>query len=417
MMMSNLNFLIILFIGFIDYLGIALVYPIFTIMLFDPTCPIIPESSSPAYRGFILGILIGLTPLMQFFSSPLLGAISDCKGRKKTLILGTFLGFLGYGFALVALLINSLSLLFLYRILVGIASGTTPVAQAAISDTSTKENKARRFSFFNASLGLGFTIGPFLGGTLADPTLTSWTGYLTPFMAACLMSLIGLIVIIRKFPETRKESTHLTFNVMSSIQNIGKVFLWPQLRWLFFATFAFAFGWSFFNEFIPLLLRHKFTFTLNDIGNYYAYGGAWYALSSALITTTMLKYFSPEKIGIKALIGCSLSMSVYLIIEDPNYIWFIVPLLMICLSLTFPTTAVMVSNRVDVNHQGEVLGIYQSVIGGAMGLSPFLMGPFIGIYPSLTVVGGFFIMLLAGFFFRKGSQMSIPKLRPKHNDL
>src|ERR1700723_3301227 len=67
----------ILFIGFIDYLGIALVYPIFSSMLFDLIYPIIPFDSSSAYRGAFLGILISLTPLTQFFSAPLLVVTSD----------------------------------------------------------------------------------------------------------------------------------------------------------------------------------------------------------------------------------------------------------------------------------------------------------------------------------------------------
>lgn len=402
-MMSKLNFITILFIGFIDYLGIALVYPIFTGMLFDPTYPIISHDSSLVFRGTILGILIGLTPLTQFFSAPLLGAISDLKGRKKTLIYGTLIGFLGYCFAVLGTYFHLLSLLFLYRILVGIASGTVPVAQAMISDTSTKDNKAQRFSLFSASLGLGFTVGPFLGGKLADPSLASWCGYVTPFIAASMMCLLSLAIIVWKFPETRKECGNVTFNFIESFSNIRKVFLWPQLRWLFFSTFAFAFGWSFFNEFIPVLLREKFGFKLSDIGNYYAYGGAWYAISSGIIAAAILKYFPPEKIAVKSMMGCAVCMLMFLVIQEQQYIWFILPPLMFCLSFTYPTTAAMVSNRAGHENQGEVLGVYQSVTGFAMGLSPFLIGSVIGMYPSLTAIGGAFTMLLAGIAFWKGS--------------
>lgn len=410
-MMSKVHFITILFIGFIDYLGIALVYPIFTGMLFDTTYPIIAHDSSLACRGAILGILIGLTPLIQFFSAPLLGAISDLRGRKKTLIYGTVVGVAAYSLAVLGVCINSLPLLFLYRILVGISSGTVPVAQAMIADMSTQDNKARRFSLFSASLGLGFTVGPFLGGKLADPSLGSWCGYALPFVAASMMCLISLAVIVWKFPETRKISSNISFNFMGSISNIRKVFLWRELRWLFLATFSFAFGWSFFNEFIPVLLRARFSFNLSDIGNYYAYGGAWYALTSGLITTVILKYFTPEKIGVKALIGCAMGMLMFLIIQEGHYIWFILPPLMFCLSFTYPTTAAMASNRAGRENQGEVLGVYQSVTGCAMGLSPFLLGSVIGLYPELTAIGGACAMVLAAMAFSKGSQ----KAKSMHN--
>lgn len=411
-MMSKLNFITILFIGFLDYLGIALVYPIFSAMLFDLTYPIISYDSSPAYRGAVLGILIGLTPLTQFFSAPLLGAISDLKGRKKTLIYGTFVGFIGYGLAILGVSLHSLPLLFLYRILLGIASGTVSVAQAMIADISTEDNKALRFSLFSTSLGLGFTVGPFLGGKLADASLSSWCGYATPFVAASMMSLISLVIVAWKFPETRKVSSHVAFNFMGSINNIRKVFLWHQLRWLFLATFAFAFGWSFFNEFIPVLLRERFHFTLSDIGNYYAYGGAWYAFSSGVVAALILKYFPPERIAVKALIGCAVCMLMFLVVQDQQSIWFILPPLMLCLSFTYPTTAAMASNRAGIENQGEVLGVYQSVTGCAMGLSPFLIGSAIGMYPALTAIGGAMAMLLAGLAFWKGSQPAEANLSP-----
>lgn len=409
-MLSQFHFITILFVGFIDYLGIALVYPIFASMLFDTTYPIIPHDSTLAYRGAILGILIGLTPLTQFFSAPLLGTLSDFKGRKKTLIYGTFIGFIAYAIAVLGVYTSSLTLLFLYRILIGISSGTVPVAQAMIADTSTNDNKARRFSLFSASLGLGFTVGPFIGGKLSDPSLGYWSGYAMPFVAASIMCFISFAVIAWKFPETRKANSNLAYNFMGSINNIRKVFVWPELRWLFLATFSFAFGWSFFNEFIPLFLRKQFNFSLSDIGNYYAYGGAWYALTSGLITTLILKYFHPEKIAVKALLGCAICMLVFLFIQERQYIWFILPLLMFCLSFTYPTTAAMVSNRAGVENQGEVLGVYQSVTGCAMGLSPFLLGSVIGVYPEMTAIGGALAMLLAGFAFWKGSLPSTANL-------
>lgn len=404
-MFLKLNFITILFIGFIDYLGIALVYPVFSAMLFDPGYPIIPHDASPIYRGALLGILIGLTPFTQFFSAPFLGAVSDLKGRKKTLVYGTLIGFLAYGLAVWGVCIRSLPLLFLYRILIGISSGTVPVAQATIADISTEGNKARGFALFSASLGLGFTIGPFLGGKLADPSLVSWFGYAIPFAAASLMCLVGLVIVAWKFPETRQLKNSTAFNFMGSINNIRKVFLWPQLRWLFLATFAFAFGWSFFNEFIPVLLRAQFKFSLSQIGNYYACGGAWYAFSSGVVTAAVLNYFSPEKVAVKAMMGCAICMLSFLAVPEGLYIWFILPLFMFCLSYTYPTTAAMVSNRAGIENQGEVLGVYQSVTGCAMGLSPLLAGSAIGMYPSLTAIGGALAMLIAGLAFWKGSQV------------
>ena len=415
-MISRLNFITILFIGFLDYVSISLVYPVFASMLFDTACPLVSIDASSASRGAILGILLGLTPITQFFSAPLLGAISDLKGRKKTLMYGTLLGFLAYGFAVVGVWMHSLTMLFLYRMLVGISSGTVPVAQAIISDISTHENKATRFSLFSASAGLGFVVGPLLGGTLADPNIAWWSGYVVPFFAAGIMCLISFVIIGWKLPETGKMSGVASFNISESIINIRKVFLWPKLRWLFLATFAFAFGWSFFNEFIPLLLREMFAFSLSDIGHYYAYGGIWYAFCSGVLTPIILKYVLPEKIAVKAPLGCAFCMFIFLYIVNREYIWYIVPMLMLGISFTFPTTAALVSNRVEESNQGEVLGVYQSVTGCAMGLSPLVMGSAIGAYPMLTVIGGAISMLLAAGAFYRDFQYRSARIAPERVD-
>lgn len=394
-MLSKLNFITILLIAFVDYLGIGLVYPVFAALLFDTKDSIIAESASLSYRGAMLGILIGLTPLTQFFSSPILGKLSDSKGRKKILIYGTAIGCLGYCLAILGIGMHSLAFLFLYRILVGISEGTIAVAQAMIADISTEENKARRFALFNASLGTGFTIGPFLGGKLADPAFASWCGYAMPFSVAGILCFVNFFLILWKFPETHNVNEKISFKILESITNIRKVFLWEKLRGLFFAAFAFSFGWSFFNEFIPLLLHARFAFSPSEIGNYYAYGGAWYALSAGIMTAPLLKYFTAEKVVIKALLGCAICMLLYLVVQEAQSIWWVVPPFMYCLSTTYPTTGALVSNQVSNENQGEVLGVYQSVIASAMGLSPLLVGPFVGIYPELTAWGGAFAMLLA----------------------
>lgn len=405
-MLSRLNFITILFIGFLNYLGIALVYPLFAIMLFDPSYPLVSSGASSACRGTLLGILIGLTPLMQFFSAPLLGAFSDFKGRKKTLVYSSMIGVLAYGLAVLGIQAHSFALLFLYRILIGVAAGMVPVAQAMIADSTAKENKARRFSLFSASLGLGFTVGPFLGGKLADPSLGAWCGYVLPFIAAGILCVLNLLLVVLHFPETHKVKENAVFHPMKSLHNIRKVFLWKKLRMLFLATFLFAFGWSFFNEFIPILLRQQFAFQLSDIGNYYAYGGAWYAFCSAVTSAILLKYFSPQKIGVKSLIGSAVCMLSFLLFEDRQYIWLILPFLMFFLTFTYPITGALVSNRANAENQGEVLGVYQSVIGCAMGLSPFFAGSLIGMFPKLTAIGGAFVMLAAALALWRGMQKS-----------
>jgi len=401
---SKLNLAIILLIAFVDYVGIGLVYPIFAVLLFDPSNLIVPANSSPEYRGAMLGILIALTPISQFFISPVLGAFSDIKGRRPALLGGIGLGCLGYMVAVLGVYMSSLWLLFLYRVLVGASDATAAVAQATLADISTEQNKAKRFAYLSSCLGLGFTVGPFIGGIIADPTVVSWFNYSTPLIAAGLMSLMNFILVVWKFPETLQMLEKRNFDFIEGLHNIRKVFLLKNFRWLFFAGFALYFGWSFFNEFAPLLLRERFDFSLSLIGEFYAYTGAWFAIGS-LIATRFVHRFSSEKIAVASTILVAICMLTFLIPAQSVYIWWITPLMLCSLAFAYPTATTLLSNNTSSKSQGGVLGVYQSVGAAAMGLSPLFAGPAVGAYPSLIAWGGTLCFLLAGLAFWNSKKM------------
>lgn len=407
--MYNFKLLLILFIGFIDYLGIGLVYPIFGVMLFDPTNPMLTSDASSSFRGAMFGILMGLTPLSAFIFAPFLGAYSDSHGRKKGIIFGMAAGCLGYSLAVVALFFHSLTMLFAFRILVGITEASAAIAQAAIVDISTEENKARRFSLFSSSSGLGFTIGPFVGGKLAELGATLGIDYSLPFLIAGVLCFVNLILVWYIFFEGTVSKKKISFNVLESFINLRKIFLWKNLLWLFAASFCLSFAWAFFNEFMPVLLQKRFDFSLSDIGNYFAWGGIWYFISSGFLTAPLFARFSHEKIVIYSLLGCAICMAMFSFIEYSHYIWLTLPLLMFFLASSFPTLASIVSNKTDRRIQGEVLGIFYSIQGCAMGLSPMFVGSLIGTYPALTGWGSAVMMVLACLAFLIGGQESKEK--------
>lgn len=395
--MKTYYLFVILFVAFVGYLGIGLVYPIFAALVFDTNQTLIPSDASPEYRGTVLGILIALTPATQFFSSPLLGSLSDIHGRRKMLFWGIGAGIIGYAFAITALWISSLWLLYIYRILIGISDGTTAVSQAALADISTPENKSWHFSLFNGCLGAGFTIGPFLGGILTDTS--TWHGYARPFIVAGGLACINFISVLWKFPETRTVIKEKSFHILDGLINIGKTFMWKKLRWLFIAGFCVFFGWSFYIEFIPVLLISRFNFSLKMIGDFYALAGLCFAICACFVTGHILKRFREESIIPKALLGTALCMLGFVFVSNTIYVWLLVPFLMLFFSIASPTIPAFVSHHTGEHQQGEVLGVYHSVGALAMSVSPLIGGAPIGAYPPLSAWGGACSMLLAALAF------------------
>lgn len=127
---------VLLFVGFIDYFGIALTYPLFAFLLFDSSLGFVEEHASAALRGFYLGILLALYPLVQFFSAPILGMLSDRKGRRGLLLWTLVFTLVGYLIAICGIFFKSLFLLTFYRAIVGFAGGNTSIANAMIVDLS-----------------------------------------------------------------------------------------------------------------------------------------------------------------------------------------------------------------------------------------------------------------------------------------
>ncbi len=395
-------YVVILFIGFVDYLGIGLVYPILAALLFDSGSPFLEASASASTRGVLFGVLVALAPLGQFIFAPLLGTFSDRYGRKPALFLGMGTGFVGYLLALVSLYTHSLSLLFIYRICVGVSEGTSAVASATVVDISTEENKAGRFSLLNSCFGIGFTVGPFLGGFLA-----SLYGFYAPFIAAGSMCLINLVLLSTKFPETRQpnQKKEERGSPLSAILQVTKVFTMREFSWLFTGGFCLSFGWSLFGEFSPLFLRERFQASIHEIGNFYAWCGGWYAFFAFVASTAFVQQFKPENystffMGLGGLVLLTVSQCTYI-----EAVWASIVLMMALLASLYPVIAAHISNRASDDRQGEVMGVYQSIQSLAMATSPLAFGSVIGMYPSGAAwIGACFFIVGSLALFQERAQ-------------
>lgn len=157
----------IFFTVFLDLLGLGIIIPILPAVLIDPRTGLLPFSTTFATRTLIFGFLIAAYPLAQFFSSPILGALADKHGRKKILtlsLLGTLVGYILFAMGLVT---QNIYLLFIGRIIDGFTGGNISIAQSAIADISDEKTKSKNFGLIGMAFGLGFIIGPYVGGKLS----------------------------------------------------------------------------------------------------------------------------------------------------------------------------------------------------------------------------------------------------------
>jgi DHA1 family tetracycline resistance protein-like MFS transporter len=392
---KTISLLLISLVAFIDLMGVGLVYPMFASMLYRPECLMLPEGTSEAVRGACLGVLLATMPLTQFFSAPFLGMLSDQKGRKKVLIPSLFIGVLGYLMAVAAVSYENLFLLLLSRVFVGISAGTASVVSASLADISTPENKAKNFGILNMAFGLGFTIGPFLGGVLSETSFYFLSGYALPFAMACLITSINLVLIYYFYEETfvPKCSEKLSFSL--GIVNIKKALQSKNLQTVFLSVFLACVGWSFYWEFNPVTWITQYGFSTSTIGNFYAYGAAFYAVCCGILIRPIVGYFKSKNVLCFALIASAVTIGMLLVQTDEIWLYLFIPLQQFSISLFWPTSAAVVSNAVSEDMQGETLGVLHSVDSLAFAISPLFAGPLLGLSSSMPIIVGSVAMLMA----------------------
>ncbi len=246
---------ILFLVVFVDMLGLTLVIPFLTYFVQDlASAEGIVDTGS---RDFWVGIVIATYSLAQFISTPILGSISDRIGRRPVLMFGLAANSL---FFIVFGLSGSLTMAIIARFLAGAGNGNIAVAKAYIGDISEDDQVAGRMGMLGAAFGLGFMIGPFLGGVLSDPATgigglfdtQFWSDY--PYLLPCLfssaMSAIALILASFMLPESlpkesRSESAKSPISQLgATFTSIASVLRLPNISALVNVNFLFLVGFT-----------------------------------------------------------------------------------------------------------------------------------------------------------------------------
>lgn len=391
---------------FLDLLGMGLAIPILAPLLLSPL-GILPDGMSLETRTIVYGFLVATYPLFQFFGSPILGALSDRYGRRRVImvsLLGTLLGYLltGYGIAT-----QQMWIIFFSRAVAGFTGGNISAAQSAIADVSSQKEKARNFGLIGMAFGMGFILGPYMGGKLADPAVVAWFTSSTPFWAAAILAGFNILSVSLFLPETLHTRVRTHLSLLTGFRNIRRAFRFPHLRTILTVSFLLVLGFNFFTQFFQVLLIERFKFTQGDIGDLYAYMGVWIAVTQGLINRPLSRWFSPEQIVSVSAFALAAVLPLLLLPDRATYIYLVFPFIAIANGLTHPNAVAIVSNLAGAESQGEVLGINQSLQSLAMTLPPLIAGFIATLHPGLpTILGSgliFLAWMLFVFIFRRRS--------------
>lgn len=358
-----------------------------------------PPGFSAQDINIILGILLSTYPLAQFFGAPLLGRLSDNHGRKKILGLSLFGSFLGYLIFAAGIYYASLSLLFLSRLVDGFTGGNISVAMASIADLSEDEKtKVKNFGLIGAAFGLGFIIGPAIGGFLSDSHISPYFNTITPFLAASVFALINLALIHFKLPETLKKRIKRKISVRGSFVNLKTAFTFKQLKAVFMALFLVNLGWVLFEYFFQVFLYGKFHFSASGIAYLFVYIGFWIVLSQGYIVRKLSNKIHAYKI-LKFTLLPSAAFLMLIIFVGKTDLYYVLAFLAVFIGFSQPNFSAMLSESTVEDSQGEILGIRQSVVSASQFIAPLAGGFLLNVgnlqegYQTPLIVGSLLVFV------------------------
>lgn len=402
-MFKNKILVIIFLTVFIDLLGIGILIPVIPQLFANPLSVeyMLPFGTSINQGYMLLGLLIAVYPIGQFLATPILGQLSDKYGRKKILaisLLGTALSYVLFAFAIIT---KNIPLLFFSRFFDGITGGNISVAQAMIGDVSKPENRAKNFGMLGAAFGLGFILGPFIGGKLSDPSVVHWFTSATPFYFAAILAGINMLSVLFLVPETNKNLRQEALTWGKSLSNIKKAMEMKGMSIIFLTNFIFFGGFTFFTTFFGVFLIQKFNFTQGNIGDFFAYVGIWSVFTQAVLTRAFAKRFSEPTIIRYSLIGVGVMVLTYFLPTVSWQLFLIPPFFSVCTGLTMANMNSLLSKSSPPDQRGEIMGISSSVQALAQAIPAILSG-FIAatLAPTTPLVIAAILIICSGLAFR-----------------
>ncbi len=384
---------------FLDMLGVGIIIPVLAPLIISSGSFLLPIGTAFATRTMILGFLTATYPLAQFFGAPVIGVLSDRYGRKPVLLASIFGSGIGYVLFALGVVWHALPILFVSRLLDGFTGGNISVAISAIADVSTEENKTRNFGLIGMMFGLGFILGPYIGGLLSNAALVPCFSSATPFFAAAALSAINIFLVSGMFRETLRVRSTARVSPLAGIGHIARAFRMRELRAMFLVSFLIILGFNFFTQFFQVYLVGKFNFSEPQIGNLFAFTGIWIALTQGVLMRPLSRRYKPVQMLMASIPALSVALFLLLLPAQPVQLLMVMPLIAISNGIVNPSTTSIISSLADESAQGEIMGINHSFQALGMAIPPIVAGFLVSINLRFPLIVSGVVTLVAWLIF------------------
>ncbi len=363
------NALIFIFITvLIDMAGFGIIMPILPDLIRELT------GKDLAGASYYAGVLLFAFAGMQFICAPLVGNLSDRFGRRPVLLF-SLAGF-SINYALMAFA-PSFTWLLVGRLVAGAFGATFATAGAFIADVSTPEKRAANFGLIGAAFGVGFILGPVLGGLLAG------YGLRAPFFAAAILAMTNFVYGVLVLPETltlekRRKFEWRRANPLGALAHLQMRPVVLAMAWvmLFFgiANQVYPSVWAFYTQ-------EKFGWTPLDIGISLGVVGLVFGLGQALVTRWAIPRFGEVRSALIGLVVMVFSYTAYALVTTGWQLYVVIAASFLS-GLINPAIQGIMSNRTSESEQGELQGALASIAALGALIGPVIFTSLFGIFSA-----------------------------------
>jgi DHA1 family tetracycline resistance protein-like MFS transporter len=341
---------IIVGITVLNSIGMTIVLPLFPFLLgkYVPDDRVAP----------VMSALVSVFAVCTFVAAPVFGALSDRFGRKAILLaslLGSAVGYVLLGVG------GALWILFLGRIIDGLTAGNQSALFAYITDSTRPEERTKWFGYLGGAIGIGFMIGPAIGGLLGSAVLS------LPFFITAGITVFSMLCITLLVPESlppERRTAQLTLSSFNTLTNFREILVLKEARALFIMGAFFYVALTTWQFNASIFLKDVYKWGPSFIGGIFVLVGVCDILSRVIVLPQLLKYWNERTVGALGL--CGLVAGLSLIALSAYFPWtflFVAAVACIVLGegLFDPSYNARLSMSVDESKQGQLQGANQSL--------------------------------------------------------
>ena len=377
-------------------LGSLFLVSVIDILGFGILIPLVPYMADRfGAAPSVITALFGAYSLCQLIAAPFWGRLSDRYGRRPILIsslAGACLSYLILGLA------HNLGWLFASRILGGFMAGNIAAAFAYASDVSLPEKRAASLGMVGAAIGIGFTLGPALGGLLAGNDLGSASFALPAVVSACL-SVFAILLVIFLLPESNTEYRRKEYGARARVGPLRMLIERPALRWIATAALLVTFSQAILESIFAIWALNKFGFGPRTVGLLMFCLACLAVLMQGGGVRLLVPRLGEAKLATFGI--CAYVAGLITVAEAPDLAITGLGLALCGLGVGAfnPSASSLASKQADVHDRGAVMGTYQSSSSLARVIGPFLSGPlYAALGPSAPFLTGACVTVFAVWF-------------------